>query len=833
MKGEERSAPGAGQQTGGEGEDRTRHQNPDAASIAGNPSTTDQKDLLDAAHGYLARGMTPILLGPRSKVPPGKHDANTITAENAARLISYGNLNLGLRLGPDHGGLVDFDLDWPEARRLGGLLLDRFARFGRECAPGSHYLLRGSDAVASKKYEVPELKGVDGLPDEHAVCVLEVRAKGHTMAPPSIHPNGEAVAWEQDSGLLEGTAKGIHQRAGLLAFLSVAARFYPAKGSRDDFCMALAGALLAAGLAPEEADRCIVAVAEAAGDEEAGKRRKAGQTASKMNEGMAATGIPRVVEMLGLPEVVAKRFRLWLGIAGREDGRPKVVYSVNRLHDTLDAAEDALITAGLPLYQMGGMLVQPVRLDASEDSEGVRRREGALVVRRVKDHRLREMMTRAANFVKQKSGSDGQVIEEPTAPPVEFATTYAARLGAGRLPVLRGIVECPTLRADGTVLSDEGYDRASGLILDSGGDTFGAVPDEPTREDAVAAVQALKDVISEFPFLDRASKSVALSAILTAMCRKSLRTAPLHGFTAPTMGTGKSLLADVVTMIVTGRAAAVMSQGTDNEDDRKRLLSILMQADPVVVIDNVSRPISGDALCSILTSETYEDRLLGGNEKVKVGTQTLFIANGNNLEFREDMSTRAILCSMDARVERPETRTFKLDLRTEVPRRRGELVAAALTVLRGFICAGRPGLTDLTPFGRFEDWSNLVRGALVWADEADPCGTREAVAVGDSAREELAALIDAWAKFYGTGKVVKASDVARDANPFERRPDAGEDADALAEAVRAACPRGVNARAVGKYLAKVKNRIALGRRIVMAPDEKAGATYWLEDAGDG
>lgn len=786
---------------------------------------TDTGSLLSVARGYLARGLTPMRLGPRSKVPPGKHDANTITADNATRLLNLGGYNLGLRLGPDHGGLVDFDLDWPEARRLGSLLLDRFARFGREGARGSHYLLRGDGAVASKKYDLPELKGMAGLPDEHAICVLEVRANGHTMAPPSVHPNGAAVEWERDAALLEDGAPGIHQRAGLLAFLSVVARFYPAQGSRDDFCMALAGALLAAGLAPEEADRCIVEVAEAAGDEEAGKRRKATQTNLKVEAGEPATGLPRVVEMLGLPEAVTRRFRLWLGISeGKPDDRPCVVYSENRLPDTLDAAEVALLAAEVPIYQMAGMLVQPVRLDASEDSDGVNRRAGALVIRELRPHRIRELMIGAANFVKEVRTKDGPE-SVPTAPPLSFALSYAARVGDWRLPVLRGVVECPTLRPDGTILAGEGYDRASGLILDTGGASFGAVPDTPSRDDAVAALGQLRSVLAGFPFVDDASRSVALSAILTAVCRKSLRTAPLHGFSAPTMGTGKSLLADVVAMVATGRDAPVMSQGEDNEDDRKRLLSILMQGDPVVVIDNVTKPVTGDALCSILTSESYQDRKLGANEQVRVGTRTLFIANGNNLEFREDMSTRAILCTMDARLERPETRTFSVDLRSEVPRRRGELVAAALTMLRAHAVAGRPG--ELTPFGRFEEWSATVRAALVWAGEADPCATREAVSVGDSAKEELTVLIGAWEQIYGLGREVRASDVVRDADPFGREAPRG--AEALGEALRTACPRGVNARSVGIYLAKKAGRVVQGRRIVRRPDDKDASTFRLEE----
>lgn len=817
-------APGADQRAGGEGQDRAGQNTMSDNSLAPDAIGTDRNSLLSAARAYLARGLTPIRLGPRSKKPLGKHEHNTITADNAARLLDVSGYNLGLRLGPDHGGLVDFDLDWPAARRLGGLLLNRFAVFGREGARGSHYLLRASDSVASKKFEIPEVKGLAALPSEHAVCVLEVRANGYTMAPPSVHPSGEALVWEQDNGLLVDTAKGIHQRAGLLAFLSVVLHFYPAQGSRDDFCMALAGALLAAGLPPEDVDTCIVAVAEASGDEESGKRRKASQTAEKIAADKPATGIPRVVEMLGLPDAMARRFRDWLGIPeGSPDNRPRVVYSENRLPETLDAAEAAILNAGAPIYQMAGMLVQPVRLDGSEDKDGVNRRAGALVIRELRPHRLREMMIGAANFVKVVTTKDGTE-DAPTAPPLSFALSYAARVGDWRLPVLRGVVECPTLRSDGTVLSAEGYDSASGLILDTGGATFGVVPDAPSRGDAVAALGLLRGVLEGFPFVDAGSRSVALSAILTAVCRKSLRTAPLHGFSAPTMATGKSLLADVVAIIATGRDAPVMSQGEDNEDDRKRLLSILMQGDPVVVIDNVTKPVTGDAMCSILTSESYQDRRLGANEQVRVGTRTLFIANGNNLEFREDMSTRAILCTMDARVERPEMRSFSVDLRSEVPRRRGDLVAAALTILRAHAVAGRPG--DLTPFGRFEEWSATVRAALVWAGEADPCATRDAVSVGDSATEELAALFEAWEVVYGIGKEVRASDVARDADPFGREAPRG--AEALGEALRTACPRGVNARSVGIYLAKKAGRIVRGRRIVRRPDDKGASTFRLE-----
>src|SRR5215210_8233988 len=141
------------------------------------------------------------------------------------------------------------------------------------------------------------------------------------------------------------------------------------------------------------------------------------------------------------------------------------------------------------------------------------------------------------------------------------------------------------------------------------------------------------------------------------------------------MGTGKSLLADIV---ATGRPAAVMSQGKSEEEDEKRMLSVLMQGDPIVVIDNVERPVQGDALCSILTQEVWQSRQLGASKQIQVPTNVLFLATGNNLAFRGDMSTRAVLCRLDANMEEPETRRFRRDLRKDLPGLRPELVVAAL-----------------------------------------------------------------------------------------------------------------------------------------------------------
>ena len=140
----------------------------DSAKIPPEAAPGEGKALLEMARTYLSRGLVPIRLKAGEKIPPGKHDANTLSQENAAQLLSRGLHNIGLRLGADGGGLVDFDLDWPEARRVGAKLLFAFPKFGRSGAPGSHYLIRCPGFDRGVKFDIPELKGIGGLPDERA-----------------------------------------------------------------------------------------------------------------------------------------------------------------------------------------------------------------------------------------------------------------------------------------------------------------------------------------------------------------------------------------------------------------------------------------------------------------------------------------------------------------------------------------------------------------------------------------------------------------------------------------------------------------------------------------
>lgn len=424
---------------------------------------------------------------------------------------------------------------------------------------------------------------------------------------------------------------------------------------------------------------------------------------------------------------------------------PLIRYVAGKLPEAVDMAEDALLHAGLGIYQRGPIIVRPgvVKVAIAKKGEA-----DALRVLEVGPHALVEAMTLAADWEKYDGRSESWVSINA---PMQVAETYRQRAGRWKLPVLTGVINAPTMRADGSILSQSGYDRQTGLLLDLRGVTFPAILDQPTTDDADQALSVLRDLIKTFPFKTEAHRSVALSVILTAVVRRSLPTAPMHAFTAPTAGSGKSKLVDIASVIATGREAGVIAQGKNEEEMEKRLGALLLAGEQIIPIDNCDLPVGGDTLCQMLTQTVVRARILGRSEAPELPANALVTATGNNLTLAGDMTRRALLCQIDPECERPELREFDFDPVERVKERRGEYLQAALTILRAYHVAGRPEQSK--PLGSFRDWSRLVRDALIWVGEADPVQTMEEARTNDPKLAALLAVVEQWKPVVGMDRV--------------------------------------------------------------------------------
>jgi hypothetical protein len=237
---------------------------------------------------------------------------------------------------------------------------------------------------------------------------------------------------------------------------------------------------------------------------------------------------------------------------------------------------------------------------------------------------------------------------------------------------------------------------------------------------------------------------VFAATILTAIQRRLLESAPLFAFDAPSQRSGKSLLAEAVGLLATGRRPPATGVARSQDELRKAITSSLLEGQAMVNLDNITHPLDSPHLTRALTQSLYADRHLGVNEILRLPTNILWTATGNNLTFLGDLPSRVLLCRIDAAIERPEERTFRIaDLPAYLLANRKRLVVAALTILRAYHVAGRPR-QDLRPWGGFDHWSREIREPLVWLGLTDPCATREQIIVSDPDRESTVEVLRTW-----------------------------------------------------------------------------------------
>lgn len=775
-----------------------------------------------AALSYSTLGWEPLRLRsgdkrPLDKKPKERRDWTAAEIEQEFTAA----VNVGLYLGSRSSGLIDIDFDCREAAELAKIVLPDLPSFGRASAPNSHRIAKAKLKKGKLPFDmgksVAEILGADRS------MLLEVRGNGHqTMFPPSVHPSGEVVQWHDDPKsvpALDGAE--LAQKCGLIAALSAIAMAYPkVKGERDDVCLMLTGVLVRAGLSDAEIDVLVPEVARLAGDEEAEDRSgKAASSRVRIESGEPVWGLPELCKRLGL-EALEPKLRAWLrlGHAVPDDPRPSILVRPGNIPAEVDQIEAALLAGGFGIYQRGGSLVRIVRLPFSVGEDGVQRASGIILLQEIQTPWLLEKFALAARWF--KPGEDDLVAINP---PSSHATQLLARTGEWRAPVLHGVVSTPTMRKDGSVLQTAGYDPQSGLLFEPNGVEFPLVPDHPTKRDAAAALERLALPFREFRFPTKADRSVVLATILTSLIRRNLPSAPLTAIDAPTAGSGKSLLAETIGIIAAGHKPTMLSQGKSAEEDEKRLSSVLMAGDPVLVIDNCERPLAGDTLCSTLTQEFLAARILGKSEVVRMPTNALIMATGNNLEVIGDLARRTLVTRIDTGEERPDRIEHDFNPGVEAMSDRAELVVAGLTVLRAYIAAGRPN--RIVPMGSFEDW-NVVREALVWLGEEDPIITRERVIADDPRKGDLAELLEIWSDAFG-GQTVTLADIEkrhRAADPVVR-----QICDAL---ISRSHKDQFNTRSIGRHLSKQKDRPA-GGKVLRCLDSPSGVKrYRVETLGD-
>jgi hypothetical protein len=266
---------------------------------------------LEAAVEYTRAGLRIVPVAHRGKecILRGWPGLQLKEADLAQHFPPTAPANIGIINGTPSGGWVDVDLDVPQATGAANHFLPITG-----CVSG-----RAGNPRSHRWYKVDEPPETNTFKDADGTMLIELRSTGtQTVVPPGVHPTGELVIWHEKNG--EPTrveADALRSAVQRVAAATIIGRNWPAKGSRHDAALALAGGLLRAGWATADVEAFVLAVADAANDEEARQRvRDVLSTAAKIEGAEHTTGWPSLARLLGPHgNEVVSRARQWLAIS--------------------------------------------------------------------------------------------------------------------------------------------------------------------------------------------------------------------------------------------------------------------------------------------------------------------------------------------------------------------------------------------------------------------------------------------------------------------------------------------------------------------------------------
>jgi hypothetical protein len=415
--------------------------------------------------------------------------------------------------------------------------------------------------------------------------------------------------------------------------------------------------------------------------------------------------------------------------------KPTIRVVKGEIHRIVDIAEREL-AVGQQYYQRGGIIVSVYTDPSTKET----------LIQAITQPALVRALSGIATWEHYDSRSKKWVRIDP--PPRHTSILFDSSTYR-HLPIINGLARQPYLRPDGSLMREAGYDPSTGIFGVFNSRKF-TIPDNPAREEAQHALSILNTLLDEFCFDTPTDHSATLSAILTAAIRPSLDHAPMFHVKAHAVGSGKSYLCALISALATSQRGTPTTFPADDEECRKLLLAELLRSPAVVEFDNLTSDIlPHKSLCTALTSEYMTGRILGVSKTATVCTRTLFVSSGNNVSPVKDMTRRCITINLNPQVEIPAARTFKRpNLIAEILQERERYVAAAITIVRAWIIAGRPK-SKCKSLAGFGDWSDLCRQALLWLGLADPAASIFEAIKEDPDRELLGRLLRAWETIFG------------------------------------------------------------------------------------
>ena len=379
------------------------------------------------------------------------------------------------------------------------------------------------------------------------------------------------------------------------------------------------------------------------------------------------------------------------------------------------------------------------------------------------EYALRYFAGSLMQFWRWKQKKNEELVQVMIDPPISVIRSILGLGSLRNLKEISAVITAPTLRLDGTILDQVGYDEPTKILYEPVGLPW-PVPLQPSEEQARRALDTLWLPFENFPFVESIDKAVMLVGLLTAAVRPMLPTAPAIGFDAPVQGSGKTLLAKCLGVISNGQEPAVWphTASRDDEETRKRLFAAIRGGKSALIWDNVVGAFDSVSMAALLTSTVYTDRILSESKVSSIPNRILMLLTGNNLTLKGDMARRVLVARIDPDTERPFARSFDLDPYLYCLANRQKLISCALTLIRFYMAANvkPPGVGRTASF---EDWDDMVRQTVIYLNQTiapneygDVMEKMVANQLEDPEQESIHDLLSAWVELFGYRAVTAA-----------------------------------------------------------------------------
>lgn len=419
---------------------------------------------------------------------------------------------------------------------------------------------------------------------------------------------------------------------------------------------------------------------------------------------------------------------------------PRIQTNARHHRNISNDAYHALLTANEPpyIFVRSGRLA---RITLDEDSRPT--------TEEITPEGLKYHLDRVANFYTVRQKQDGETTETDSSVPMAVVKDVLAYPQWGELPPLGNIVTFPTFSTDGTLHDQAGYNPKTRLYYYKNGLKLGEY--EPVGDNIAHAKGLIDELLEGFPFVDNASKTNAIALLLLPFVRAIIKgNTPLHMIDAPSHGTGKTLLAQALATLAAPNGFKTMTAPTTDEEWEKKIVTALMGAPSHIMIDNIPDTLQSATLAAVLTAEHYTSRVLGLLKEITVQVKNVWIGTGNNTTAHGELARRTVWIRIDSKLETPWKRTgFRHpDLIGWIQDKRGELITAALTLIKLWYLAGCPE-SELT-LGSYERWVKIIGGILETAGYKDFMGNADEM-YNRSAVDRLpwVAFVERWYESYG------------------------------------------------------------------------------------